>query len=251
STPKIWRIENGAVSMRSLDVEQMCRVYRAPADVTEALMALAKETKARGWWHSYGDVIPAWFELYVGLETAASRLRKYEAELMPGLLQTKAYAAEAVRVGLPEMSEADIERTVAVRLGRQALLTRVLPAPPQLDVILNESVLRRSTDDRAAMAGQLHHIVETGQLPNVSVRVLPLGSLHRAAAMANGAFTILDFPDNAEPSTVYSQGLTGALYLDKPAEVTAYEDVWASIHTASLDEAASQKLIKRIAEELK
>src|SRR5687768_16016265 len=74
STPKIWRIESGIVSMRALDVEAMCRVYGAPADITQALMGLAKETKAKGWWHSYGDAIPGWFELYVGLESAANRL---------------------------------------------------------------------------------------------------------------------------------------------------------------------------------
>src|SRR5262245_44745108 len=80
SEAKIWRIESGLTSLRSFDVEIMCRIYDAPNDLTEALMGLAKETKARGWWHSYGDVIPAWLDLYIGLEEAASRLWCYQSE---------------------------------------------------------------------------------------------------------------------------------------------------------------------------
>ncbi len=250
STPKIWRIENGAVSMRSLDVEAMCRVYRASPDITQALMGLARETKARGWWHSYGDAIPAWFELYVGLEAAASRLRKYESELVPGLMQTKAYATEVLGIARPGASAAEIDRGVAVRLGRQALLTRTLPAPPQLEVVLNEAVLRRPISDRGAMAAQLSHLADMARLPNVSVRVVRFDAgLHRAA-MANGAFTILEFPENKEPPTVYYDGLTGALYLDKPDEVTTHESAWTNIQAISLNEAETLALITTIAEEL-
>ncbi len=143
SPVKIWRIETGQTSMRSLDVEAMCKVYGAADEVTSALTSLARETKAKGWWHSYGDAIPEWFELYVGLESAASRLRHYEPELVPGLLQTPAYAAEVFRVGSPDRSDAEISRGVAVRLGRQAILTRKLPPAPQLEIVLHESVLHR------------------------------------------------------------------------------------------------------------
>jgi transcriptional regulator with XRE-family HTH domain len=254
SAPKIWRIESGATSMRALDVEAMCRVYGASADVTQALMGLAKETKARGWWHSYGDAIPAWFELYVGLESAATRLRQYEPELIPGLLQTEAYATGVFRVGDPNMSEVEVHRGIAVRLGRQALLTRTRPAAPDLDVVLNEAALRRPLAERGAMADQLHHINEVAARPNVSIRVMPLSAgLHRAA-MAGGTFVILDFTGNGdirhpEPSTVYSDGLTGALYLDKPPEIAAYNEVWASLTSSSLDEQQSKRLIEAIAKE--
>ena len=116
SPVKIWRIESGQTSMRALDVEAMCKVYGAPQDVTDALTLLAKETKAKGWWYSYDDAIPEWFELYVGLESAASRLRHYEPELIPGLLQTPAYATEVFRVTRPEMPETQISRGVAAGL---------------------------------------------------------------------------------------------------------------------------------------
>lgn len=254
SAPKIWRIEGGATSMRALDVEAMCRLYQASAETTLALMGLARETRAKGWWHSYGDAIPAWFELYVGLESAANRLRQYQPELVPGLLQTEEYAREVFQLGHSDMPAAEVERGVAVRLERQGLLTRTRPAAPRLEVVLNEAVLHRPLTDRAAMAQQLRHLVTVGEQPNVSVRVLPLrAGLHRAA-LAGGSFVILDFPDTgrvggAEPTTVYSDGLTGALYLDKPTEAAAYNSVWAKIVTSTLDEAASSRLISATAKE--
>jgi transcriptional regulator with XRE-family HTH domain len=249
SPVKIWRIESGQTSMRVLDVEAMCRYYGASDEVTGALKSLARETKSKGWWYSYDDAIPEWFELYVGLESAASRLRHYEPELIPGLLQTPAYTAEVFRVGRPDMRDAEISRGVAVRLARQGILTRRLPAPPRLDVVLHESVVRRRFGSVDQTVEQLQKINEVGGLPNVTVRVLPMAvGVHRAA-LTGGGFILLDFSPNgraAEPSVVYSDGLTGALYLDKPQEVTAYNEVWASIQELCLDENETRKLIDSI-----
>src|SRR5712691_7184579 len=122
SEAKIWRIETGQVSLRSLDVEAMCRIYGATADLTEALMGLAKETKARGWWHSYGDVIPEGFDVYIGLEEAAATFSWYESELVPGLLQSDAYAHTLIEADNPGVDEREIDRRVHVRIARQALL---------------------------------------------------------------------------------------------------------------------------------
>src|SRR6266511_278116 len=252
SPVKIWRIESGQTSMRSLDVETMCRKYGASDEMTQALMGLAKETKARGWWHSYGDAVPEWFELYIGLDSAASRLRKYEPELIPGLLQTAAYTTEVFQVGHPNMAPAEIESRVAVRLGRQALLTRQLPPAPKLDVVLHEGALRRRLRKPEIMAAQDRKINDMSRLANVSVRVLPLDAGIHRAALAGGPFTILEFPPNnrtREPSIVYSDGLTGALYLDKPNEVEAYDSVWESIQATSLSEAKSRELIIATAKE--
>ena len=120
SPQKIWRIENGTVAMRSHDVETMCRVYGAPEQIAQTLMGLARETKARGWWHSYGDVVPSWFELYVGLESAASHLRQYEPELIPGLLQTKAYAREVIERDRPGVSEMTTSAPMLNRISLRA-----------------------------------------------------------------------------------------------------------------------------------
>ena len=248
STAKLWRIETGQVSMRSHDVATMCGVYRASADLTEALTGLARETKARGWWHAYGDAIPDWFGLYVGLEGAATQIRKCDSELIPGLLQTKAYAHAFITLERPDLTPDDVHRAVAAKLHRQALLSRRLPPPPRLEVLLSEAVLRRPIPDRQAMAGQLRHLAAViEESSHVTVRVLPLAAGPCRASIC-GPFAVLDF-DGAEPATVYVEGPTGALYLDKPAEVATFDAIWRSVAGQTLDEGQSLRLIAAVAEE--
>ncbi|MGH3872225.1 MAG: helix-turn-helix domain-containing protein [Pseudonocardiaceae bacterium] len=253
SEAKIWRIETGQTSLRSLDVEAMCRVYGAPADLTEGLMGLAKETKARGWWHSYGDAVPEGFDVYVGLEEAASSLSWYESELVPGLLQTEDYARAVIRADNPRIADPEIERRVDVRMARQVLLTRVTD-PPALQVVLNEAILHRPIGGEKSMLRQLERLREAGGLPTVSLRVLPFNAgLHHG--IMSGPFVILRFPLNGngqdiEPPTVYVESFTGALYLDKPREVDRYDTAFTNIWLSALDEKASQDLITQVAREL-
>ncbi|MFD5187388.1 helix-turn-helix domain-containing protein [Streptomyces sp. NPDC058357] len=248
SEPKIWRIETGQVSLRSLDVEAMCKVYGADGALTKGLMGLAKETKNRGWWHAYGDVIPEGFDLYIGLEEAAERLAWYEAELIPGLFQTPDYARALIKRSDPERDDAEVERRVHVRVTRQALLTRVT-APPNVDVALNEAVLRRPVGGNKVMAEQLEHLVHLNELDNISTRVIPYSAgLH--AGIMSGPFVTLRFPVNTEPPTVYVEGFTGALYLDKPNEIERYDGAFQSIWGSALDEADSTSLLKQAAREL-
>ncbi|PZS14667.1 MAG: transcriptional regulator [Pseudonocardiales bacterium] len=231
----------------------MCKVYGAPQDITEALMGLAKETKARGWWHSYGDAIPEYFDVYIGLEEAASHFSWYESELVPGLFQTEDYARAVIRADNPGVDDAEIERRVDVRLARQALLTRVTN-PPMFDVVLNEAILHRPVGGEEAACGQLKRLVEVSELPTVSLRVIPFGAgLHHG--IMSGTFEILRFPLNGnghdtEPPTVYVESFTGALYLDKPHEVARYNTAFKNIWESSLDERASQELITQVAREL-
>jgi transcriptional regulator with XRE-family HTH domain len=252
SETKIWRVETGQTSLRSLDVEQMCRIYAAPPDLTEALMGLAKETKAKGWWHAYGDVIPENFDLYLGLEEAAQQLAWYEPELVPGLLQTRDYARALI--GGDWLIDADeIDRRVQLRIERQALIRRPT-APLALRVVLNESILRRPVGGRDVMAAQLDVLAGAADLPNVKLRVVPFSvGLHHG--LMSGPFELLRFPLNgdgqdSEPATVYVDGYTGDLYLDKPAEVERYSDAFESIWAAAANEAASRKLIQQSAKEL-
>lgn len=253
SEAKIWRIETGQTGMRSLDVEAICRAYGAPPDITEALMALAKETKARGWWHSYGDVIPEGFDVYLGLEEAASQLVGYRSELVPGLPQTEEYARTLIRADNPGVDDAEIERRVHVRMARQVLLTRPTAAPA-LRMVLNEAVLRRPIGGSSVMVRQLEQLRESGELPTVSLRVVPFGAgLHYGAIV--GHFVILRFPPNCngqetEPPTVFVEGFTGDLYLDKPHEIERYTTAFTNTWESALDEAASRKLITQVAREL-
>ncbi|MDT0532321.1 helix-turn-helix transcriptional regulator [Micromonospora sp. DSM 115977] len=255
SRQKIWRIECGMGPVRALDVKAMCELYGVSAEMTQAMRGLATETKSKGWWHAYGDAVPSWFELYVGLESAASRLRGYDESLIPGILQTKEYARALFRLG-GLLNDEERERAVEVRLQRQALLSRRLPAAPRLESILSEAVLRRTVGTPTVMAAQLDHLMRLSDLPNVSVRVLPLAAGPQPGAVA-GTFMILDFPPTKggratpEPSVIYSESLTGALYLDKPDELAAYERVWRGLDALALGEAKSKDMIKQIIGEMR
>jgi transcriptional regulator with XRE-family HTH domain len=252
SETKIWRIETGQTSLRSHDVETMCRIYGAGNDLASALMALAKETKAKGWWHSYGDVIPAWLDVYISLEEAATALSIYQSDLVPGLLQTEDYARILIRTDHPELTDDEIERRVQLRIERQALLTRVTD-PPGVGVVLNESVVRRPIGGEKVMADQLAHLLEASELPNVAIRLVPFArGMHHG--VSSGPFLMLEFPINGtgmpnEPTTVYVEGLAGALYLDKPHEVERYEQAFNHIQRASLSEAATKKFIAEAVKE--
>src|SRR5262249_43074424 len=250
-------------SLRTHDVLAMCRVYGVADDLTEALVSLATETKAKGWWQAYGDAVPEWFELYVGLEAAALRLLHYEPGLVPGLLQPRECARTIIATA-PGITPAEVERKVALRMERQKLLKRRIPKAPVLDVILDEAVLRRPLPDAQAMQAQLQRLADASKTPNVRVRIVPrttgpyrnavnfaltsgrltctnvvcrvtpdrskLTALGPYRALLAGAFVILSFPTEgarpAEPSIVYSESLTGALYLDKDKEISTYEADW-------------------------
>ncbi|WP_329425190.1 helix-turn-helix domain-containing protein [Streptosporangium sp. NBC_01495] len=250
SEAKIWRIETGQTSLRSLDVETMCKIYGAPADLTQALMGLAKETKGRGWWHAYGDVIPEGFDLYIGLEEAASHLAWYQSELVPGLLQTADYAHALISADNPGLTEGEIDRRVHVRIARQALLTRATD-PPALRVVLNETILCRPIGNKNLMAHQLVRLIEISELPNVTIRVVPFScGLH--PGVMSGSFVTLRFPVNGdgkemEPPTVYVDGFTGALYLDKESEIERYDVAFSAIWNTALDEQESKNMISRMA----
>jgi transcriptional regulator with XRE-family HTH domain len=245
SRSKVWRIESGRTPVRAVDVEKLCRIYGAPAKLHKALVALAGETAKPGWWHSYGDVIPEWFEVYVDLESSASAMQIYEPELVTGLLQLHNYAYAVLRTADVDEDEEEIERRVSVRLGRQVLLGR--KEPPQLEVILNEAVVRRPVGGRAPMALQLRHLA-TLENPSISVRVLPFAAGVHAAMM--GSFTYLQFAERSEPDVIYHETRTGALYLDKPAERKPYRQMWRDIDQRALDVEASRKFIMEAAKEL-
>ncbi|GIG88432.1 helix-turn-helix domain-containing protein [Plantactinospora endophytica] len=253
SRQKVWRIESGLGVVRSLDVKAMCGLYDVRPDLVGALVGLTSQTKAKGWWHAYGDAIPEWFELYVGLESAASRLRFFKDALLPGMVQTRDYALGLYRTDQPEMDEDGRERAVEARLQRQALLVRRLPPAPNVEIVLSEAALLRPVSARQVMIEQLEHLLTLSALPNVVIRVLPLAAGQHRGALA-GSFIMLDFPPSnrstPEPPIVYCESLTGALYLDRPVEYAAYKKVWASLDALALDEGQSRSLINKIIGEM-
>lgn len=250
STQTIWRMENGRpCKLRITDVERLCELYGAPAEMTEVMKGLAQAAKAKGWWHAYGDVIPETFDLYVGLEEAASHLTTYESELVPGLLQTEDYA-RAVTAAAPNLDANEVERRVEVRMQRQVLLRR--PKPPKIDVVINQSVLERTIGGRKVMALQLIKLAEVSRLPNISVRVVPFSvGFHRGAS--SGPFVILEFPTGGqlpESPVVYCEGFTGALYLERPDELERYHRTYADIQGVALSKEDTMSLLRRAAKEM-
>lgn len=253
SEQSVRRIEQGAVSTPTGKVANLCDLYAMAAPTREALIALAKETKstATRWWHSYGAVVPAWFEVYLALEQTATRERCFDPLLVNGLLQDAGYMDAAIRAVEPELTGEDVAARAELRRSRQQLLTRSFPAPLRLDAIIAETVLLAQLPE-GVMRAQLWYLLKATELPHVRVRVLPLSAgLHRASV--TGAFTLLDFPaegGNTPPSTVYSESQTGAIYLDAPSEVDTFERVWAALEATALDQARSIDLMSQRMKEL-
>jgi hypothetical protein len=252
SETKMWRIETGLTAMRTHDVALMCHIYAAPPDLTEVLMGMAEETKVEGWWHAYGGAIPAWFNVYVGLEEAASVISEYQADLIPGQFQTEDYARALLRGFNPDLTDDEIEHRVELRLARQALLTRRV-APPQFNAVLSEAILQRPVGNAAIMAAQLRRLIELSDLPNVSLQVIPFRAGYHLG-VDSGPFVLLRFPVNvdgseSEPSVVYIEGITGALYLEKPTEIKTFARMFDGLVDSALDVRASQSFILQAARE--
>lgn len=224
SESKISRMELGRVSFKARDVADLLTLYGVTdAAEREPLLNLAKESSIAGWWHSYSDVLPSWFQTYVGLEGAASRIDTYEVQFVHGLLQTEGYAHAVVASGHKSLrlSEAEIDRRVSLRMERQKLLFQ--ENATQYRCVLDDAALHRPFGSRAIMDEQLLHLIELSERPNIRLQVVPftLGG-HPAES---GAFTVLRFPEPEIPDVVYLEQLTGSLYLDKAEEVTQYGGV--------------------------
>ncbi|MFI1394045.1 helix-turn-helix domain-containing protein [Streptomyces sp. NPDC020681] len=241
SESKISRMELGRVSFKARDVEDLLTLYGVSDDTERGpLLGLAKESNVAGWWHTYGDVLPGWFQTYVGLEGAASLIRIYEVQFVHGLLQTESYAHAVVARGMPDAPRAEIDRRVALRLERQKIL--VSERAPQLHAILDEAALRRPYGDRAVMQGQLRHLIDVSEQSNITLQVMPFSFGGHAGE--SGAFTMLRFPESDLSDIVYLEQLTSALYLDKREEVAQYERVMKRLQEDSPDPAESRDVLR-------
>lgn len=221
SHSKISRIEHGRVGFKERDIGDLLTLYGvADGPEREALLKLASESNTPGWWQAYTDILPHWVEPYFGLEAAASFIREFELQFVPGILQTEEYAKAVIRLGnLP--SEEEIARRARARISRQAILSR--DDPPKVWAVLDEGALRRCIGGPEVMKAQLRHLIDMCELPNVTLQILPFSAgAHRAMG---GPFTILRYTEPDLRDVVYIEQLTSALYLDKPTEVDAYLEV--------------------------
>ncbi|WP_181139066.1 helix-turn-helix transcriptional regulator [Streptomyces sp. Ru72] len=241
SESKISRMELGRVSFKTRDVEDLLTLYGITDEAERtSLLSLAKEANVAGWWHSYSDVLPNWFPTYVGLEGAAHLIRSYEVQFVHGLLQTEAYAHAVVSRGMKGASAEDIDRRVALRLERQKYL--VSENAPQFHVVLDEAALRRPYGDRQVMRGQLQHLIDLSERPNVRLQVMPFSFGGHSGE--SGSFTILSFSESDLSDVVYMEQLSSALYLDKREDVTQYEAAMKELQQDSPGPDESRDLLR-------
>jgi len=243
SGSKMSRLETGRVGFKDRDVADLLTFYGVTDEQQRAaLYDLARSASAHGWWHDYSDVLPAWFEAYIGLEEAATSIRSYEIQFVPGLLQTEDYARAVTLLGHHGAPATEIEQRVALRMARQSLLSE--PRPTHLWAVLDEAVLRRPAGRPGVMRRQLQHLLEAAERPNVTIQVIPFTA--GAHAAAGGPFSILRFAERDLPDVVYLEQLTSALYLDKRETVDHYMAVMDRLCLEAAPAASTAKAINAI-----
>ncbi len=239
SYSKVSRLETGRVGFKERDVADLLTFYGVTdLKVRELLRDVTIRANSPGWWHDYADVLPAWFDTYVGLEEAASQIRAYEVQFVPGLLQTEDYARAVIMLAYSNPKE--ISRRVDLRMARQIVLDR--PDPPSLAMVLDEALLSRPIGGTRAMRAQLQHLIEMSERPNVTIQVVPFKAGGHAAA--GGSFSLLDFGELEVPDLVYLEQLSGAQYLDKPDAVAEYNAVMERLRRDALSPDDSARALR-------
>ncbi|MCT4353215.1 helix-turn-helix transcriptional regulator [Streptomyces sp. Je 1-79] len=244
----IRRMETAEVALKIPYVQLLLKAYGITESEAEAFVALAEEANLPGWWQRFHDVLPGWFSMYVSLEGAASLIRAYEPQFVPGLLQTEGYARAILRSGAVGGGSAEeIDRHVALRMERQSLLTR--EDAPKLWVIMDETVFRRPVGDGPeVMRDQLDRLLEASELPNVTLQIAEFASGHHPGTY--GPFVLFRFAVPELPDMVYSEYLTGAVYLDARPEVASHLEVMDRMAAQAATAQRTKEILRGLREEL-
>lgn len=241
SQSKVSRIETGHTSVTVRDVRDMLTIYEATESEIEELSELARDARQKAWWHPYTQVLSS---AYVGLEAEARQVRTYEQLVVPGLLQTEAYARAMIQT-LPERPAEEVSDRIRVRMQRQSLLDR--EDDFSLWVVLDEAALSRPVGGDEVMREQLRRLVKAAERPNVTIQLLPFEV--GAHAGMDGTFAILDFDEAWDRSIVFAENATGGLFIDKFDEVQRYLQVFDIVHEAALGSEQTAARIKELVEE--
>lgn len=242
STSKVSRIETGHTTASPSDVQHILEIYGVDPVAAAELVQIAKEARQKGWWHPFSTVLTG---AYVGLETAARSVRSYEQQVIPGLLQTEAYAIALIRGARLDDTDREIEQRVRVRMTRQALLTQ--DDPIDLRVVLDEAVLSRPVGGDAVMRDQLRHLIAAARRPNVTIQILPFAAGEHAGM--DGTFAILEFEEEGDADVVFIDNATGGLFLEKAEELRKYISIFDTVRAAALPPEESYELIEMLVEE--
>ncbi|MFB8210926.1 helix-turn-helix domain-containing protein [Streptomyces sp. NPDC056010] len=243
----VRRMETAEVALKIPYVQALLKAYGISDAENDAFVELAEEANRPGWWQRFHDVLPDWFSMYVSLEGAASLLRMYEPHFVPGLLQTEDYARTVMRTGaVGQTRPEDIERHVALRMERQALLTR--PDAPRLWVVMDETVLRRPVGSVEIMRAQVDKLLEATTMPNVTLQIAEFSTGHHPGTY--GPFVLFRFAVPELPDMVYSEYLTGAVYFDARPEVASYLEVMDRMAAQAATAQRTKELLRDFRKEL-
>jgi transcriptional regulator with XRE-family HTH domain len=243
TSSKISRLERGRTTAKQRDVADLLSLYGVTDKAErEQMLELVRQASAPGWWQQYSDVLPRWFESYVGLEWAASIIRNYEVQFVQGLLQTEDYARAVIMISNAHAPAEEIDRRVSLRIKRQELLTQ--PGAPEFWAVLDEAALRRSPGSPTMMRAQLEHLLQMTELPNVTLQVVPFDTGPHAAA--GGPFSILRFPEPDLPDVVFLEQLNSAVYLEQPDEVINYVTIMDQLCVQAATDTASKNMIRAL-----
>ncbi|QYC43983.1 hypothetical protein Nocox_32050 [Nonomuraea coxensis DSM 45129] len=246
SESKISRMELGRVGFKERDVADLLTLYGVvDQQARSAVLDLVATANEPGWWHRFNDVLPTWFQAYVGLEEAAARIRTYEVQFVPGLLQTKEYARAVVTAGTAGIGAEEIARRVDLRLERQRIFER--PDAPVFWAVIDEAALRRPIGGAEVMKAQLEHLIDLMRQPSITIQIMPFSFGGHSAE--GGAFSVLRFPDPDLPDVVYVEQLASALYLDKREDVDRYTEVMERLCAVSTTPDETIGLLRKIADE--
>ena len=246
STSTIFRIETGRSRPQPGNVRALLELYGVTGTERDGLIQLAREARQTGWWHSFRDILPNPYEVYIGLEGGAASIRNFEPVVIPGLLQTEGYARAMTKGGPRELDRDEIERRVEVRISRQQILGRA--NRPRLWTVIDEAVIRRVVGGPAVMGGQLQHLVDAAEEGKTTIQVVPF----RAGAHSGttGPFVILDFLEETDPAMVYVETLAGDIYLEQRQDVDRYTIAFERLLAVALSPDDSVRLVQQAAEDL-
>jgi transcriptional regulator with XRE-family HTH domain len=242
SETKLWRIETARVTVSPGDIRELARLYGIDDAGTEALVQLARQAKRPGWWKGMSQALPEGFSVHIELESTATAIRTYEAQWVPGLWQTEAYARAVLAANSLTSTPEQIERQVQVRMRRQQILDRADPKPPAIWAILDEAVIRRVVGGRAVMRGQLERLREVSAVPSVTLQILAFNAGAHMAAY--GSFALFDPSDPAFPVTASTDRPAGSLIEDDPEDIHRYTMMFDHLRASSMSPAASRTLIE-------
>jgi transcriptional regulator with XRE-family HTH domain len=246
SESKMSRLELGRVSFKERDIRDLLMLYGVEApDQRDGLLSLAKQANEPGWWHRYSDILPNWFEAYVGLEETATLIRTYEGHLVPGLLQTEDYARAVMLAGAPERIGRGGRAVAQATNGSQALLA--LSDAPRLWAVVDEAALHREVGGPAVMTEQLEHLLRMGQLPNVKIQILPTNA--GAHGSMSGPICVFSFADPAEPDIGWLEHPLGGNIVDDPGDVATMAMLFDDLREAALGVRESTRLISALVNE--